>query len=72
MDGLPTKDHISVTTGPGSAAPTFTQYDSERFGGGLHTVTDADTTSVVSEHPFASAAEVLTVHGQHLPSLRMQ
>lgn len=27
VDGLPTKDHGAVTTGPGSAAPTFTQCD---------------------------------------------
>lgn len=27
VDGLPTKDHATITTGPGSAAPTFTQYD---------------------------------------------
>lgn len=27
VDGLPTKDHTTVTTRPGSAAPTFTQYD---------------------------------------------
>lgn len=26
-DGLPTKDRATVTTGPGSAAPTFTQCD---------------------------------------------
>ena len=26
-DGLPTKDHGTVTTAPGSAAPSFTQYD---------------------------------------------
>lgn len=26
-DGPSTKDHATVTTGPGSAAPTFTQYD---------------------------------------------
>lgn len=46
MDGLPTKGHISVTTGPGSAAPTFTQKLLEGSGGGLHTLADADTTSV--------------------------
>lgn len=42
----------------------------ERFGGGLPTLTAADTTSVVSEHPSASAAEILTVHGQRLSSPR--